>query len=422
MTILRARATNSTETDQQLQNELQNFVCKPGDLIVVHENYTSLSTVKLRRNAFLDNRYGRFSHDDILGRPLGRRWHAVRSLSNKSAAPAGFIHALAPTPELMSQAMVHRTQIVYPHDTAIISTFLELAPGSVLVECGTGSASASTAFARVVAPHGRIISFEFHQLRANGAIEHLDALNLSHIVSVTGGVDVTKSGFIGVEDHVADAVFLDLPAPYLMSKEVRRVLKPNGAVCTFSPCIEQVGKTCKVLREGGFHSIRTITAPMKTYETREQMLDTPGFDHCSSDEEEIDSLNIAARVRKRRRMATKCNENSSDFIGSANENTMGVVTEKQLKRKSCTLAAERQLVSAMRNGKHIGRVIRAKVALHSRPFSIMKGHTSYLTFARKSSHFIDECLSSEDEIVWESVQKKEGGTDDEMEKKQCVVS
>ena len=78
----------------------------------------------------------------------------------------------------------------------------------------------------------------------------------------------SKGGFPNVGDHAADAVFLDLPEPWLAMEHVLRVLKPGKTMCSYSPCIEQVIKTCEKMRELGFHSIRMIEVRQRPYDAR----------------------------------------------------------------------------------------------------------------------------------------------------------
>lgn len=473
----------------------QVTIAREGETIIVQERYDSIFPLVLKANGVLHNRYGRFQHDDIIGKPLGLRWDAAgRPGGPQGRSCRGFVHALAPSPALWSMAMHHRTQVVYPHDSAIISLYLDLRPGSILIESGTGAGSASIAFARVVAPHGRVLSFEFHEERAAAAARDFEALGVGHIISVSAGHDVLKKGFSSVDDEYADAVFLDLPAPYNVIDEAERVLKPNGALCTFSPCVEQVQRTCAEIRKRGFHSLRTITAPVRTYETRALMREAPGFDEVFGNRDSpasrgVDTGSVAGKTprgsseddakpheeeahrrgperespsqpredqssRKRPRLdqgkqeysrnidedsnhapqtttdpvgpdtcdlglnaeqGAKEDHKKTDVPGRKESHPGAISTEhpscsdeksallsseakgeySKLGPKSGTrpgpksASAERSSVYAslsesMGGADPAGRVLRPSVPVASKPFPTMKGHTSYLTFARRS--------------------------------------
>lgn len=54
-------------------------------------------------------------------------------------------------------------------DISLVVSFLELQPGSVVLEAGTGSGSLTTCLARAIAPTGHVHTFEFHEPRATAA-------------------------------------------------------------------------------------------------------------------------------------------------------------------------------------------------------------------------------------------------------------
>lgn len=58
----------------------------------------------------------------------------------------------------------------------------------------------------------------------------------------------------------ADAVFLDVPAPWEAVGHARAALDPSVAtrICTFSPCMEQVLRTTQALADAGFTDIETF--------------------------------------------------------------------------------------------------------------------------------------------------------------------
>ncbi|KAK3945155.1 tRNA methyltransferase complex GCD14 subunit-domain-containing protein [Diplogelasinospora grovesii] len=195
---------------------------------------------------------------------------------------SGFIHILPPTPEIWTMSLPHRTQVVYTPDYSYILHRIRARPGSVLIEAGAGSGSFSHASARAVfngypTPEytkrkGKVYSFEYHEQRYHKMKSELEEHGLEGIVQLTHR-DVYKDGFnIDGVSPQADAVFLDLPAPWeALQHLVRRrstpgndgwvsPLNPSKSVyiCTFSPCIEQVTKTVSAMRRLGWVDIEMV--------------------------------------------------------------------------------------------------------------------------------------------------------------------
>jgi tRNA (adenine57-N1/adenine58-N1)-methyltransferase len=143
-------------------------------------------------------------------------------------AASGFAHLATPTPEAWTHLLQHRTQVVYVPDYAYILHLLRARPGCRLIECGAGSGSFTHAAARAVfsgypaaAPpgadrnaFGKVFSFEYHEQRSQILRREIAEHGLAGVVRVTHR-DVYDGGFaLDDEPTRADAIFLDLPAPW----------------------------------------------------------------------------------------------------------------------------------------------------------------------------------------------------------------
>jgi predicted methyltransferase len=94
----------------------------------------------------------------------------------------------------MLQVLRHRTQILYVADISLVVANLALTPGKTVLESGTGSGSLTHSLARVVAPHGHVYTFDFHQLRADEAQAEFDRHGLTGMV-VGGHRNIEEQGF-----------------------------------------------------------------------------------------------------------------------------------------------------------------------------------------------------------------------------------
>ncbi|KAH0608249.1 uncharacterized protein H6S33_002301 [Morchella sextelata] len=283
-------------------------------------------------DGILNTRFGDFPHDTLTNIPYGSQVRATGPghKRKRSGAPAdsGFLHILAPTAELWTTSLPHRTQVVYTPDSAFVLHKLCVRPGSVLLEAGAGSGSFTHAAVRAVyggypdgredrgavsaARKGRVCSFEFHEERAGKLRDEIARHGLDTLVDVVHR-DVCKDGFlVDGASPGATAIFLDLPAPWLalphLTRRVRATpplptrtgLTPTPSpgpvattepttpapetadpaipsalaatetvrICTFSPCIEQVTRTVSVLRKLGWVEVEMYEIQHRQLEVR----------------------------------------------------------------------------------------------------------------------------------------------------------
>lgn len=201
------------------------------------------------------------SFQEWIGKQFGTRAIAKNS--------AKWIYLLAPTPELWTLVLRHRTQILYLADIAMVCFQLELRPGSIVLESGTGSGSLTTSLARAVAPSGHVHTFEFHAQRAEAACDDFRRNGLVEVVTVEHR-NVEENGFPESLHDRADAVFLDLPEPWKAVPSAVTCLRPDGVFCGFSPCVEQVQRTCQALNATGMRDLHTIEILLREYEVTQE--------------------------------------------------------------------------------------------------------------------------------------------------------
>lgn len=228
-----------------------------GDLVILYlnNNFYAIDVrteIKNKKGEMVENvcqtTFGALKVKNVIGTQYGSRIELSK----------GWGHILQPTPELWSLTLPHRTQIIYTPDISMILLQLDLVPGCVVVEAGTGSGSLTHALIRRVRPHGHVYTFDFHEQRAKLAQEEFEHHGLADFVTVKHR-DVCAQGFGDELNGKVDAVFLDLPGPWSgIPHAVITLKKDGGRFCSFSPCIEQVQRTCLTLEEHGFEELSTM--------------------------------------------------------------------------------------------------------------------------------------------------------------------
>uniref|UniRef100_A0A1L8DGP9 tRNA (adenine(58)-N(1))-methyltransferase catalytic subunit TRMT61A n=1 Tax=Nyssomyia neivai TaxID=330878 RepID=A0A1L8DGP9_9DIPT len=202
---------------------------------------------KLVDNVF-QTQFGALKLISLVGKEYGSKVKLTR----------GWAYVLQPSPELWTQTLPHRTQIIYTADISMILYQLEIKPGSVVIESGTGSGSLSHSLIRAVKSTGHLHTFDFHEVRSQMAREEFQQHGIGDFVTVYHR-DVCTNGFTEELNGTVDAVFLDLPAPWLaVPHAVKAFKRSGGRFCSFSPCIEQSQRCCEALDTHKFAEIQTM--------------------------------------------------------------------------------------------------------------------------------------------------------------------
>jgi len=225
----------------------RNDTIEEGDTVVLYFGRQNINPLEIDSTKTFQSKFGAFHHKDIIGKQYGCKMHSKK----------GWGYLLRPTPELWTVSLPHRTQILYTMDISMITMELELRPGSIVVESGTGSGSLSHSIIRTIKPTGHLYTFDFHQSRVNQAREEFDRHYGAGKYVTCACADACIDGY-NIEDK-ADAVFLDLPTPWDAIPHAKAALKKSGGrICSFSPCIEQVQRTSEALRKAKFCEVKTM--------------------------------------------------------------------------------------------------------------------------------------------------------------------
>lgn len=162
-------------------------------------------------------------------------------------------HVYRPSlPDLSSQ-MRRRSQIITPKDALTLLYLAGVAPGSLVLEAGSGSGGLTLFLATYVGPMGHVVSYDRRPEHQKVARENLERSGLAPRVTFRLK-DVTE----GFEETGADAVVLDLPEPWSVLTAAVRALRPGGYVATYTPTYNQLEHSVRALREAGLQEVRAL--------------------------------------------------------------------------------------------------------------------------------------------------------------------
>lgn len=235
---------------------------KYGDLVIVFESRDSIKYTIINQGERIQNKYGSFKHDNIVGKSFGSK-----IMSQKGDS---YITILSFLTNLWERSISRLTQILFNPDISLVMSFLNIKSNSIIYESGTGSGCLSTNMSQVL-KNGHLYTFEFNQERATKLTSVFKMVGFEDRVTVTHR-DVVENGFsldaisLKKSEHkYCDGIFIDLPTPWLIVDKAKNVLKKGGNFVSFSPCMEQITKTMDALRNNGFINPRMFEIMYRSY-------------------------------------------------------------------------------------------------------------------------------------------------------------
>lgn len=193
-------------------------------------------------------------HELILGSEEGTVVH--------STTGAGLV-CLRPTLPDFVLKMPRGAQVVYPKDMGAIVMEADVAPGSRVLEAGTGSGVLTIALCRASGPEGRVVSYDTREDFHEKAAANLEAF----FGKVPAWVDLRLGDVreIASTGEVFDRAILDLPEPWAVLAEVAGALRTGGVLCTYLPTTNQIQQSVLAQERAGFTDVETFEVLVRSW-------------------------------------------------------------------------------------------------------------------------------------------------------------
>lgn len=225
------------------------------DIVVLLDEKGKRTILRIEDRARRVRGIGVYNPSTLIGREFGSKVRIGNS---------DFL-LLSPSITDRVESIERKAQVILPKDSALIALHCDVRSGKVIIEGGLGSGALTIVLASLVAPEGRVISYEKRREFAEFGSMNIENAGLSRYCEVKVG-DVTEC----IEEKNADAVIFDIPNPWDAIENSYNALKPCGHFASYSPTMNQVEKTVKELRKFPFAEIRTIETLQREIVVHEQ--------------------------------------------------------------------------------------------------------------------------------------------------------
>jgi len=190
-------------------------------VLLVHKNKSWL--VKVKKDKKFQTHLSTLDLSELIGKEYGCR------------TQDGLYYVFKPTLIDHIMKFERETQIVYPKDAAYTLLKLNIKPGSLVLELGTGSGAMTAYIANFVRPEGKVHTFDVNEEYIKVAKENISSLGLADFVEF-------KIFTPEIKENYYDAAFVDLGDPWELVEVVWKSLKPGSIAAFLLPTYNQLEK------------------------------------------------------------------------------------------------------------------------------------------------------------------------------------
>ncbi|RME78833.1 MAG: tRNA (adenine-N1)-methyltransferase [Chloroflexi bacterium] len=230
---------------------MKPIVLQPDDTVLLISQDGKKFYIRLQPGHRQHTHQGIIDHNDLIGQPPGRRLTSTTGHTFLAVEPS--------LDELMKEVR-RKSQIIYPKEAGRIILKLNIYAGRRVIEAGSGSGALTVVLARLVAPTGRVYSYEVRPDMLANAQANVERAGLEPFVEFK-----LRDIAAGFDETNVDAVFLDVRQPDDYLAQVKAALKPGGFFGAIVPTTNQVSALLKALRAHDFGGAEVEENFLRTY-------------------------------------------------------------------------------------------------------------------------------------------------------------
>ena len=223
--------------------DLRRGPFRPGDKVQLTDPRGRLNTIVLKPGDQFHTHRGWIEHDDLIGAPPACVVASTSGVENQ---------AMRPSYEDFVLSMPRGAAVVYPKDSALITTLGDVFPGARVVEAGVGSGALTLALLRAVGDTGSVHSFERREEFATIAAGNIaDFFGQEHPAWQCTVGDLVEELPAAVEAGSVDRVVLDMLAPWECVEAAATALTAGGMLVCYVATASQLSRTAEAVRASG---------------------------------------------------------------------------------------------------------------------------------------------------------------------------